>query len=257
MRNLIVNADDFGYNDDTFRATVSCFEAGLLTSATILAGKSASLQAYDYARKNHERFSFGLHFNITEGCPMSGGNSSLSDENGLFRRSLPQRKHAMAGLLRESDIRREFRCQLSELLDHGVNVTHVDGHHHMHKLPLVLHAIKKEMAEFGIKWIRRPQNFYLYKSWLRGAANKLLLLQFNGLKYSDCYFGVYADRPDWHLRLPDLIPDGLTEISLHPGIDEPWRRAECEPFLAPAELRASLERRDIVLRRHGELERVS
>ena len=31
---LIVNADDFGKSDDTVDATVECFEAGAVTSAT-------------------------------------------------------------------------------------------------------------------------------------------------------------------------------------------------------------------------------
>ena len=38
---LVVNADDFGQSDDTVDATIECFEAGALTSATLMAGMPA------------------------------------------------------------------------------------------------------------------------------------------------------------------------------------------------------------------------
>lgn len=56
MRSLIINADDFGLDYETCAMTIDCFEAGLLTSATIMVGCEASKQAYDYARQNRKRF---------------------------------------------------------------------------------------------------------------------------------------------------------------------------------------------------------
>ena len=44
---LIVNADDFGQSDDTVDATIECFEAGALTSATLMPGMPASERALD------------------------------------------------------------------------------------------------------------------------------------------------------------------------------------------------------------------
>lgn len=250
MRSLIVNADDFGYNDDTFDATVSCFEGGLLTSATILAGMPASALAYDYAKQNRKRFSFGLHLNLAEGRPLSGHRRSLCHSDGTFRNERAQRFRGMFGLLWERDIRTEFRHQLTELLDHGVKVSHVDGHFHLHKLPFVIRAIKKEMQHFGIHWVRRPQNLYPDKQ-RRGAMNKLLLQQFRGLRYPDYYIGADTRGTDWHQRIPDVLPAGVTEISIHPGYRVPWRKKEAEPFLQPDELRKCLARHGIALRRHG------
>ena len=74
-----------------------------------VAGCEASKQAYDYARQNRKRFSFGLHFNIVDGFePLAGKDTSLCDEPGAFRESDAQRYAAMAGLLANTEIRREF-----------------------------------------------------------------------------------------------------------------------------------------------------
>src|SRR5262245_10765535 len=57
---VILNADDFGYSEDTVAATIACFERGSLTSATIMPRMPATAGAIAYARAN-PRFSFGAH----------------------------------------------------------------------------------------------------------------------------------------------------------------------------------------------------
>ena len=48
---VILHADDFGFNEETTRATIECFERGVLTSATIMVNCEASEMAIDYAKK--------------------------------------------------------------------------------------------------------------------------------------------------------------------------------------------------------------
>lgn len=256
MRCLIVNADDFGLNEDTFNATVACFEAGLLTSATILAGMPYTAQACEYARRNAGRFSFGMHFNLTDGKPLSGACASLCDKNGNFRPDGAQRMHALAGLMSSAEVRNEFRAQLGTLLDHGVSVSHVDGHFHVHKLPTVLRAIKDEMHREGIRYIRRPQNFYPGGRG-RSTFNKLLFPLFKGLNYADYYFAAEPYRVDWHLRMVAALPEGVSEMSIHPGQEQAWRRAEAAPFVQPDELRGALIRHGVSLRRYDERMRIT
>lgn len=64
-KNLIVNADDFGLSDHTVKWTIKGFECGALTSATIMAGMSATGKAIAYA-KAHPQFSFGVHFYLVD-----------------------------------------------------------------------------------------------------------------------------------------------------------------------------------------------
>ncbi|WP_439672253.1 ChbG/HpnK family deacetylase [Cupriavidus necator] len=252
MRSLIINADDFGMDDDTFLTTVSCFEAGLLTSATIMTGCAASALAYDYARQNRRRFSFGLHFNIVDGhAAASMQPSSLCGEAGVFRQSRAQRLRALAGWLTEDDIRRELRHQLTQLRDHGVEITHIDSHGHLHKFPVVIRAIRQEMTASGIRWVRRPQNFFLIGNARRSVVNRYFARHFEGLSQTDYYGALDAGDKDWPTKLPGMLPRGLTEISVHPGQRETWRYNEAAPLLSPDWLASALARAGIALRHYG------
>ena len=50
MKRIIVNADDFGLSDHTVEWTIKGFECGAISSATIMAGMSATDKAIAYAR---------------------------------------------------------------------------------------------------------------------------------------------------------------------------------------------------------------
>ncbi|ALD92147.1 hypothetical protein CR3_2959 [Cupriavidus gilardii CR3] len=253
MRELILNADDFGWDADTCDATIACFEAGLLTSATIMTGRPASQQAYDYARRNRGRFSFGLHFNMVDGhLPHAGRPSSLCSRDGRFRASHRQRVRALAWMLSEHDIAREFRVQLEELRDNGVEVTHVDSHGHLHKFPIVISSLRTELERAGLEWVRRPQNFYFTANPRQAVMNSYCQRYFSGLRHTHYYGAINHDNTDWAARLPELLRDGITEISVHPGYAEPWRRGETEPLVNAAALRTALQRAGIALRRYGQ-----
>lgn len=43
--NVILHADDFGYDDDTLEATIECFEKGALSSCSVMVNCKASERA--------------------------------------------------------------------------------------------------------------------------------------------------------------------------------------------------------------------
>ncbi|MEN7526021.1 MULTISPECIES: ChbG/HpnK family deacetylase [unclassified Cupriavidus] len=251
MRSLIINADDFGFDQETCATTVDCFEAGLLTSATIMVGCEGSKAAYEYARENRKRFSFGLHFNIVDGfAPAANQANSLCDESGSFRESDDQRLAAMWGRLTVADIRREFRLQLEELRDNYVEVTHIDSHGHLHKFPAIIYSLRSEMRRAGVTWVRRPQNVFLRPNGKRRVINNVFAIPFWGLMRTDYYCAVDSGDEMWAKRLPELLPEGLTEVSVHPGRNEAWRYNEASPLLKPDEFRRALNEAGIELTRY-------
>ena len=48
---LVLNADDFGYSDDTVEATIECFACGALTSATIMPAMPAAALVEETGQK--------------------------------------------------------------------------------------------------------------------------------------------------------------------------------------------------------------
>ncbi|MGZ3240173.1 MAG: ChbG/HpnK family deacetylase, partial [Burkholderiaceae bacterium] len=49
VKQLIINADDFGWDIDSCKATIDCMETGSVTSATIMTGRPATDMACEYA----------------------------------------------------------------------------------------------------------------------------------------------------------------------------------------------------------------
>ena len=92
---IILHADDFGFNEETTKATIECFERGALTSATIMVNCEASKMAIEYAKK-HPEFSWGVHLTYVDGLqPVCNDCRSLLGEDGTFIESNSTRKKAL------------------------------------------------------------------------------------------------------------------------------------------------------------------
>jgi chitin disaccharide deacetylase len=230
MRSLIINADDFGYDRDTVDATIELIERGVVTSATLLLCGDDIDRAIDYAVHGGSNCSFGLHFNIVDGY-LATQPSTLTDAGGRFRPSMQQRIRALAGLLDADDIRSEFRSQASVLRDRGVAISHVDSHGHLHKWPAVAGALAPALAEFAITAMRRPQNVYFRRRPL-DLLDVYCAFRFPRVRTTDYYCAVDPEQPEWLPALSDLMPEGVAELSVHPGKTEPWRRQEFAPLAA-------------------------
>jgi chitin disaccharide deacetylase len=229
VRRLIVNVDDFGWDDDCTDAAIELMDLGLATSATIMIGCAATNKACAYAVRKEKNLSFGLHFNIVDGHK-AHRVSSLTHRSGNFRSSSRQRVAALCGLLRPGDIAAELRFQLSELLMRGVNATHLDSHGHLHKFPSVARAMKPVLDEFGIACVRRAQNLYFRRA-LSDMLDVYCALLFPCYQTTEFYCAIDSRETHWLDRLIEILPTGVTELSIHPGYKEGWRRLEWEPLM--------------------------
>jgi hypothetical protein len=230
MRRLIINADDFGWDDDTVDATCELIGRGIITSATIMTGMPATGRALAFARA-HPQTSFGLHFNIVDGHrPESGEGRALAGRNG-FHPSHRQRIFGLAGLLSAKAIQAELVAQLDILVAAGLKVSHVDSHGHLHKMPAIARAMKPVLAEFGIERMRRSENLYVRRS-VFDVIDRIAEESTRGLLATDYFATVPAAPEDWGTVLLDRLPEGMTELGVHPGNAEPWRRRETAPLRA-------------------------
>lgn len=232
MNKLIINADDFGWDDDTLECTINLIERKWITSATIMTGRPATSKALEYAKRTSNRVSFGLHFNIVDGQhSLSRVPNSLVDQEGLFRSSDRQRLAALFGVLKAVDIAQELRSQLLVLQRAGITVSHVDSHGHLHKFPLIAHAMLSVLDEFKITKVRRPQDTYRYRSLRDGIDNYCTWRFPKTIRTTDHYYALDSVAEDWFLGLAKVLKPGITELSLHPGQSEEWRRRECAPLM--------------------------
>ena len=257
MKRLLINADDLGYDADTLATTTALMDVGAVRSATILVGWPETDAAIRYARA-HPEHSFGLHFNIAEGRPLSPRPvRSLVDAGEQFRGPIHQRLRAIAGLLDPADLQAELEAQLGILADHGLAPSHLDSHGHFHKFPRVIAALRPVLARFGIAKVRIAQTRYdnprFYNAWLDRLCTRAIRPD---LTTTEAFFNTRRYDDGWFDRLVDTLGDGTTELGVHPGRAEEWRRVEAMPLSRPA-FADALRARGVEIVSYHQLERAA
>lgn len=84
---LIINADDFGLNENTNTAIVNCFEKGLCSSTTIMPNMPGFEHACQLAHEKKLLNHIGLHIVLTESYPLTEAmkvTSRFCDKTGRF-----------------------------------------------------------------------------------------------------------------------------------------------------------------------------
>lgn len=215
MKQLVVNADDFGFTRDVNAGIVEAHRHGILTATTLMATGGATSDAFDDAvrlAKETPSLDIGCHLVLVQapGLPLS----------------VAQLVRAVA--LRRIRIYDELVKQVRRILDAGLSPTHLDTHKHTHLLPPVLEAVARISEEFRIPWVRRPFDFPLQPGGV-GWKNKLMRLM-NG-RFYHTLTRHHCRSTDWfagfrltgRYRSGDLaeliraLPDGVTEFMCHPG----------------------------------------
>jgi predicted glycoside hydrolase/deacetylase ChbG (UPF0249 family) len=151
----------------------------------------------------------------------------------------------------------EIRAQLEKFRATGLQLSHVDGHNHMHFNPAVLHALAELAEEFNINVIRLPYEELRITLKLdsNGFVEKLMwsmiiaglrrygerVLKSKKIDFADRVYGWLETGQMTEPYLLGLIPQiraNLVEIYSHPAIALP---GEPKPYgLAEAEFEALL-----------------
>jgi hopanoid biosynthesis associated protein HpnK len=242
MKQLILNADDFGYTRGVNEGIVRAHREGILTSATLMANGPAFDDAVERALAN-PGLGIGCHLVLTGGTAVLPPEeiSSLADRNGALQASLAALVFKLSsGRVRTAEIEKELRAQIEKIRRAGIEPTHLDTHKHTHAHPRVMGALGRVARDLGIARVRKPVED-LRDSWrstghapgwsLRQLAGALAVrataplfaanLRKYGLRSPDHFLGLAMTGRMETLslcRLIDTLPEGRTEIMMHPGI---------------------------------------
>jgi hypothetical protein len=212
-RLLIVNADDLGRSEGINRGIFTAHERGVVTSATLMVGFPAAERAAAELA-HHPRLGVGLHVTLTGAPPTLPPREvpSLVDAAGALAR-----KPEAMGEVEPRELLAEVRHQLALFRRMtGRMPTHLDSHHHSHRLPVVLDALLEVAREHRLP-IRRSSG----EIARRAAAA--------GLRTTDRFDeGFFADSVTLETLLAIMrgLEPGVTELMCHPGYsDDDLRRA--------------------------------
>lgn len=156
---LIVNADDFGQTKGINRAVLELHQAGLLTSATLMARAGATDQAIEIARAT-PLLSVGCHIVLTDGEPVLSPNripSLIDPSTNLFYSSLAMfLGRFLSNRINPAEVEAETSAQIRHLQTRGIHISHVDSHKHTHMFPAVLRPLLRGARACGIHSVRNP-----------------------------------------------------------------------------------------------------
>ena len=161
MKQLIVNADDFGYTCGVNRGIVDAYRTGILTSASLMANGAAFEDAVERA-KAEPGLDVGCHVNLVEGLPLSPSAEipHLVGPEGRFHSASGLALRLVANTIPVVELERECMAQVEKLHRAGIRPSHLDTHKHTHLHPRVASVLARMAQHFSIGWIRRPfQNY--------------------------------------------------------------------------------------------------
>ncbi len=217
---LIVNADDWGYDEPTTQAIADCHLAGGLTSTTAMMFMTGSELAASLAGE-HLDLGIGLHLNLFEEYSGESVPISVRDRQ---RRLLDGFQHSRRRRwIYDPRIRRQVDRVVADqwerfLALYGRGPTHVDGHHHSHMAANVLlsrslprgTAIRNALSD-------APRPNPATKT-LRAARRRLVLSRFRSTDYffsiETAWPGLAGPPPEEKLGLSQR---NSVEVMVHPA----------------------------------------
>lgn len=233
-KQLIVNADDFGFSVSVNQGIIKAHEHGIVTSASLMVRWPAAEAAAAYARA-HPQLSVGLHLDL--------GEWRFTDETWrpAYEVVPPDDAAALA-----DEVARQLDA-FSKLVARPPS--HLDSHQHAHHSE-PLHSIAvREARRLGIP-LRQEGNEVRYCGEFYGQSNK-------GDPYHE---GITVEAL---LKILGSLGPGTTELGCHPGAEGELesvyrlerileRQTLCDP-----RVRAAIAEQEIVLcsfsnrNRHG------
>ncbi len=156
---LIINADDFGLTPGINRAIIELHQAGLVTSATLMATGPAFDDAVALALANPS-LGVGCHLVFVDGIPLCHPESIptlLGADGKTFRPSILDFTQAsLRGTIDPNDLARETLAQIQRLQRAGIDVTHIDSHKHTHIFPSITKTVFHIANRCGVHCLRNP-----------------------------------------------------------------------------------------------------
>ena len=121
---LIINADDFGYNECQNNAIIELLENNLITSTSLLAVAPNAKDAVEFSKKN--KIDVGVHLAINSDDENYKWQS-LSKANS-FKNGLPNNQKDLIFKTTRKDVRTELEKQYRFITDNSGTVDHADNH---------------------------------------------------------------------------------------------------------------------------------
>ncbi len=215
---IIVNADDLGTSTEVNDAIIDLLSRGAVTSSSIMANGPKFDEAIDRFAAITD-VSFGVHLNLTSFKPLTTNHDLdvIVDDTGSFAGNV--RDVALARSLRRA-IYGEWCAQVERIQDRGVNIIHLDSHHHVHTIPGLFLTVNRVQQRYGIRGIRISKNIFsprfrasravVMKKWIWNATLRCRRATRTTCGFTE--FGTFLK-----VARSGRAPWPTVEVMVHPG----------------------------------------
>ena len=211
MERVMINGDDYGMNERVSRAIAQAFREGLITHTTMLANGEYFDEAVVLAREEGFLDRIGVHFNLTEGAPLTRDIGMIADfvTDGRFNKRYLNAPRPLNDLEREA-LWFELYAQALRIERAGIRITRADSHHYIHTYEHIAPIVAALCMRRGISRVR------LNRTFDTPACPRVTEGRVDNSFWSDRFdtmerFGRMSD-------VMDGIPAG-TEVMVHPDYD--------------------------------------
>lgn len=215
MRNIVINADDFGLTAGVSQAIVEALGEGAVSGTSVMV---CAARAEDCVRQwlPEIRDRAGVHLQLTGGVPRlaSGTVSSLCANDGTF---LPRSEVARA---EPRHVAAEWEAQLDTARSWGLEPTHLDSHHDVHHYPHILEVYLSLALASGLPVRGGPGHVRTRMDDLAVPGSRALVRRWTG-RSTGCN-GLLVELSGVLESTPEGEP---VEIVSHPGyVDDDLHR---------------------------------
>lgn len=225
---LIVNADDLGRTERINEGVEAAYRRGILSSTSIVANSPALDHALRVVRTN-PGLGVGVHLVLHEYLPLTSSDYLRRLSRKSFLGAAASLASATRARLRA--VEAEWRTQIERLLAHGIRLTHLDGHNHVHVHPRLTDILARLARDYAIRYLRlprerlahgKPNGRYLQKAILSGVCTWAALLLRARVSWPTGFHGfseggaltAHAIR-----RLLRRMDPGVNELMCHVGTE--------------------------------------
>lgn len=264
---LIINADDFGWSEGVNRAVCALYDAGIVTSTSLMVGSPAAAAAAELARER-PGLAVGLHMVLVHGPALlpHAEVPALTDTRGWFSMdcTAAAMRYTFLPACRRQ-LRRELEAQFRAFAALGLGWSHVDSHLHFALVPVFFRAALALAEQYHPHGFRVPEDdarLYARMDPADAARQRAHAAWFSYLCPRQrrrleprgfivprfCYGFFRSGRldPTYLARLVHELPDGDFELHCHPDLSTDSGRAEFAALRSP-ELRQALDERKVQL----------
>ncbi|NMS88435.1 chitin disaccharide deacetylase [Clostridioides difficile] len=146
MTKIIINADDFGYCEAVNYGIISAHNNGIVKSTSMMANMPGVEHGVKLLKEN-KFLNCGVHMTLSCGRPLLSDLKTIVDKDGFFIRRITDE------IIKNMDcdeIYRELCAQIDKVKELGIEVSHLDSHHHIHTLVSLKPVIEKIVNKYDL-----------------------------------------------------------------------------------------------------------